>query len=79
MKTTQDQTNEQLAIRKRGAVTPNHHIWNNNGIWWVHYTLHHGWIKQRVRSSLATRCVEEARRKRDALFQALNPTVRVAA
>lgn len=72
--------NEQLAVRNwRPASTPNHHLWNNHGTWWIHYTLHHGWTKERVRESLATRCVDEARRKRDALFQAFTLSGRQAA
>ncbi len=71
--------NEQLTVRNWRSGAPNHHIWNNNGIWWIHYTLHHGCIKERVRASLATRCVKEARRKRDALFQAFNLAGRAAA
>lgn len=67
-------TNEQLADRhwrSRNALqAPNHHLWNNHGTWWIHYTVHHGPTKERVRQSLATRCLNEARRKRDALFEA---------
>jgi hypothetical protein len=49
---------------------PNHHLWNNHGTWWIHYTVPHGPTKEPVRQSLATRCLNEARRKRDALFEA---------
>jgi hypothetical protein len=40
-----------------------HHLWNNNGTWWVHYTLHFGHRKRRIRRSLA-----EAICRRDELF-----------
>lgn len=56
-----------LAVRNRGGS--NHHIWNNNGTWFVHFTIHtDGYQKRRVRRSLHTRVEEEARMKRDALF-----------
>jgi hypothetical protein len=45
-----------------------HHLWNNNGTWWVHYTLHFGDRKRRIRRSLKTRLLEEAIRRRDELF-----------
>lgn len=52
---------------------PNHHLWNNNGTWWCHYTLHRrDFTKWRVRTSLATRDLAEARRLRDALLNAAN-------
>ena len=48
---------------------PNHHLWNNNGTWFIHYTRYPTPItKERVRRSLKTRCVEEARRRRDTLL-----------
>lgn len=29
---------------------PNHHIWNNNGVLWCHFTVHHAdFTKQRLR------------------------------
>jgi hypothetical protein len=44
----------------------NHHIWNNNGTWWCHFTVHlPDYTKQRVRLSLGTRAIVEARRRRD--------------
>ena len=51
---------------------PNHNIWNNNGTWWVHYTVHlPDYTKRRVRQSLKTRSISEARCRRDALFRGL--------
>lgn len=45
---------------------PNHHLWCNNGTWWIHYTLHRSdYTVQRVRKSLRTRDLRTARRKRD--------------
>ena len=56
-------------IRVR-TENPNHHLWNNNGTWFVHYVVHPTPItKERVRRSLKTKCLEEARNRRDALLQ----------
>ena len=27
-------------IAIRIGSNPNHHLWNNNGTWWLHYTEH---------------------------------------
>ena len=49
---------------------PDHHLWNNHGTWWCHYTIHRpDFTKQRCRRSLATRDRAIARRRRDELFQ----------
>lgn len=59
-----------LAVRFL-ADNPNHHLWNNNGTWWCHYTMHMpDSTKWRVRTSLATHDLAEARRLRDALLAA---------
>jgi hypothetical protein len=47
---------------------PNHHLWLNHGWWWVHYVVHRGNRKERIRRSLQTRDEAVARQKRDALF-----------
>ncbi len=45
---------------------PNHHIWNNNGTWFMHYVvLLSPSRRKRIRFSLGTRDVEEARSIRD--------------
>ncbi|HCR29343.1 MAG TPA: hypothetical protein DIV79_04915 [Opitutae bacterium] len=51
---------------------PNHHLWNNNGVWWLHYTVYptpH--TAERIRKSLRTRSLEEARNRRDLYFHNL--------
>ena len=48
-----------------------HHIWLNNGTYWVHYTLNFDFRTRRVRRSLGTKSLAEAIRKRDALFARL--------
>ena len=71
-----------LAIRIDGSNL-DHHLWNNHGTWWIHYTvLVNGAWQRRVRRSLATRSVEEARELRDRTFaelradgDAVDPTV----
>ena len=56
----------QLSIRI-DEQNPLHHLWNNHGVWWIHYTLTtaEGRIR-RVRRSLATRDRAEAVARRDA-------------
>jgi hypothetical protein len=52
------------------ASNPNHHLWNNNGTWYVHYTVHPTPLtKSRIRASLETKCLEVARRRRDEVLQ----------
>lgn len=51
------------------ATNANHHLWCNNGTWWIHYTLHRSdYTAQRVRKSLRTRDLRTARRKRDSIL-----------
>ena len=45
-----------------------HHLWLNNGSWWVHYTLHFANRKRRIRRSLKTSDVRIAIARRDELF-----------
>jgi hypothetical protein len=47
---------------------PDHHLWRNGRLWWVAFTVHRGHLQERVRLSLRTDDVAEARRRRDALF-----------
>lgn len=69
---------------------PQHHLFNNNGTWWLHATVH--WpdhTKQRVRLSMKTRDLTVARSRRDGCLarwtdqpidadSLVRPTVRVA-
>lgn len=62
-----------LAIRlgvDRGDTTnPDHHLWNNRGTWWCHFTLHRpDYTAERIRVSLRTRDLGEARERRDTLL-----------
>ncbi len=58
-------------MNKTSAAPPNenHHLWNNNGTYWCHFTVHPAdYTKRRVRVSLHTSDIVEARRRRDALL-----------
>ncbi len=47
----------------------NHHLWNNHGTWFLHYTIHPTPVtKERIRRSLGTRELETARERRDRFF-----------
>jgi hypothetical protein len=55
-------------------IDPNnraHHLYLNNGHYWVHYTLHFDFRKRRIRRSLKTRLLEVAIQRRDELFARL--------
>ena len=68
-----------LSLRIDGR-NPDHHLWNNNGTWWCHFTLHTaGHTKHRVRRSLLTSDRTIARARRDELLGALQPQQEVAA
>ena len=61
----------QLSIREN-TWNPNHHLWNNNGTWYVHYTVcEPGRSGTRRRESLGTTDVVKARRLRDKLLEGL--------
>jgi hypothetical protein len=56
----------QLAPSRASETNPNHHLWKNGRLWWLAVTLlHDGWRQERVRQSLGTDDVAEARRRRD--------------
>ena len=58
-----------LRVNQKNA---NHHLWNNNGNWWLHYTLRMpDTTKKRIRKSLCTKDVNHARRLRDEQLAAL--------
>lgn len=52
-------------------ANPLHHLWCNNGTWWVHYTLHFGGRKRRIRRSLGTAEIDLAVQRRDELLTRL--------
>jgi hypothetical protein len=64
----QHEHNTELAVRIDPS-NEDHHIYNNNGTYWVHYTVYPSPVTaERIRRSLKTKDVSEARRKRDAIF-----------
>ncbi|HMD60041.1 MAG TPA: hypothetical protein VKG78_01335 [Opitutaceae bacterium] len=51
------------------ADNPNHHLWNNHGTWFLHYTVHPTqFTKERIRRSLGTKDLAVARGRRDTFF-----------
>ena len=57
-----------LSVRVNRKNT-NHHIWNNNGKWWCHFTVHKpNYTSERHRISLHTHDVREARQLRDIIL-----------
>ena len=58
-----------LASLRISEGNQNHHLWNNNGTWFLHYTVYPTpFTKERVRRSLGTKCVLTARDRRDQFF-----------
>lgn len=56
-------------IAFRPTANADHHLWNNNGTWWCHYTVHRSdYTKHRVRRSLHTDNCIIARFLRDSLL-----------
>jgi hypothetical protein len=54
---------------RRPAANPNHHLWNNHGTWFLHYTVHPTpFTKDRIRRTLGTKDLVEARQRRDRFF-----------
>ena len=64
------QTDSMIALSLRTNLSNlNHHLWNNNGTWFVHYVIHPTpFTKERVRRSLGTKDLGVARARRDALL-----------
>ena len=58
-----------ISIRTLGSSNENHHLWNNHGIWNLNYTAYPTpKTKKRIRVSLGTSSVDEARLIRDRFF-----------
>jgi hypothetical protein len=67
MKTTQN--SGKISFRTLESSNENHHLWNNNGIWNLNYTVHPTpETKKRIRVSLSTSSIDEARELRDRFF-----------
>jgi len=66
-------TTQTLAIRIN-TQNPNHHLFNNNGTWFIHYTRCPTPITaERVRRSLGTKSLDEARKRRDIVLGFYRP------
>lgn len=80
MKTSTYNEFEELALRI-DKENLNHHLWNNNGTWWIHYTIYPTPVTaERIRQSLKTRILSDARKRRDDVFRKLlNATSKLAA
>lgn len=58
-------------VKNNHLNNPDHNLWNNNGTWWCHYTVHNDdYTKQRVRVSLGTKDIAIARALRDFIMEA---------
>ncbi|MDF1755932.1 MAG: hypothetical protein P1U89_24300 [Verrucomicrobiales bacterium] len=61
-----------LTKNSGNPANPNHNLWNNHGTWWCHFTIHHlNHSAERVRVSLKTSSVTEARLRRDKILKAV--------
>ena len=71
---------EELALRIDDSNL-NHHLWNNNGTWWIHYTIYPTSVTvERIRRSLKTKSLPEARSRRDEILnELLNQAPKLAA
>ena len=62
------------------STNRNHHLYNNNGTWWLHYTSYPTPVTtQRIRRSLKTRDLTVARKRRDAVLTQLFSVAQVTA
>ena len=51
-------------------LDPDHHLWKNGRLWWIAFTIHTpDWCKRRLRFSLRTASIREARARRDAVLR----------
>lgn len=54
-----------------------HHLWMNNGIWWIHFVPNEGTVKSsRIRRSLKTNDLTLARYERDEILGSVLLTTR---
>jgi hypothetical protein len=65
-------TSTQTAALRINLDNANHHLWNNHGTWFLHYTVHPTPVtKERIRRTLGTRDIRIARDRRDDFFTQL--------
>jgi hypothetical protein len=59
--------------RRQKPAGANHHLWNNHGTWWFHGTFHlPDYTARRIRRSLATRDLRQARALRDRILAGID-------
>jgi hypothetical protein len=59
-------------ILRESRNNPTHHLWNNNGTWWIHYSIcQSGGVTKRFRNSLKTKDFQTACSRRDKILQDL--------
>ena len=76
---TMAQLKTRLALRVN-EDNPNHHLWNNRGVWWCHLTVHKSdATSERLRFSLKTHDVESARDRRDRILRGIAEHYEIAA
>lgn len=64
---------QRLSIRLN-TENANHHLWSNNGTWWVAATIHcNDYTKHRLRHSLRTKDISLARQRRDLFLGRYTP------
>ncbi len=72
-------TETQSASIRIRTENPNHHLWDNHGTWFLHYTVHPTpFTKERIRRSLGTKDLTTARLRRDALFSTFGRALRLS-
>jgi len=70
-----NQTARPIVSRRQKAVGPDHHLWNNNGTWWLHCTIHlPDFTKCRLRRNLRTSDLQTAQHLRDRILTGNPPT-----
>lgn len=65
-------TSEVRLASKTRPEKPNHHLFRNNGIWWCQITIHRGPFSERLRFSLRTNDVVQARERRNRIFSSIS-------
>ena len=65
-----DSSAHDQGYRKNGRPHPDHHLWRNGRLWWIAFTIHKpDWTAERIRRSLRTDDLGEARRRRDLILR----------
>lgn len=61
-----------IGLSTRSLARKNHHLWLNHGRWFLHLTVHPSrFTSERIRRTLGTSDLTEARRRRDRIIAAL--------